>query len=294
MGVKIQTIKDIRFYLARELTGVYKEPEIRAIADILIKTVSGSTKLHQLYDNGFELVGRDIEKISEFTEKLKTGKPIQYILGQTTFYNCTIKVNSSVLIPRPETEELVDLIIRENRGFKGNIIDFGTGSGCIAIALAANLPLAAVTGIEISDDALAIARENAVINKVKISFLKGDIFNPDHNAVGKAGIVVSNPPYVRNSEKALMGKNVLDFEPPYALFVTDSDPLIYYNAILKLADKVLLPGGRLYFEINEAMGGPMIRLLESFEYSEIEIVTDINDKERIIKGRRKTKVNSKQ
>lgn len=290
MGVKIQTIKDIRFYLAKELTGVYKEPEIRSIADILIKTVTGVTKLHQLHDNGFKLAVKEVEKIIEFAEELKTGRPIQYVLGQATFYNCTIKVNSSVLIPRPETEELVDLIIRENKDFKGKIIDFGTGSGCIAIALAANLPLSALTGIEISDDALAIARENAVLNKVKISFIKGDIFNPDQIAAGKADIIVSNPPYVRNSEKTLMSKNVLDFEPPHALFVTDSEPLIYYNAILKLADKVLLPGGRIYFEINEAMSGPMIRLLESFEYSEIEVVTDINDKERIIKGIKKIKV----
>jgi release factor glutamine methyltransferase len=286
MGVKIQTIKDIRFYLAKELKSVYKEPEIRALADILIKTVTGATKLHQLYDNDYLVGNREAERIIEIVRELKSGRPIQYIVGETNFYNCTIKVNSSTLIPRPETEELVDLIIRENKGYQGNIIDFGAGSGCIAIALAANLPFAMLTGIEISDDAIMIARENAVLNNVKVSFEKGDIFTLDQEAVSKAGIIVSNPPYVRNSEKLLMGKNILDFEPPQALFVTDSDPLMYYNAILKLAESVLLPGGRLYFEINEAMGKPLIQLLKTFDYSEIAVVLDINDKERIIKGRK--------
>ncbi len=139
MGVKIQTIKDIRFYLAKELKVIYKEPEIRILADIIIKNVTGITKLHQLYNNNYILNGGTAQKVIEFVDELKTGKPIQYVIGETVFYDCIIKVNRSTLIPRPETEELVDLIIRENKGYKGNIIDFGTGSGCIAIALAANL-----------------------------------------------------------------------------------------------------------------------------------------------------------
>ena len=286
MGVKIQTIKDIRFYLVKELLGIYQETEIRSLADIIINTVIGITKLHQLYDNGYLVTGQQSEKILKIVEELKTGKPVQYILGETTFYNCTIKVNGSTIIPRSETEELVDLIVRENKGYQGNIIDFGTGSGCIAIALAANLPLSVLTGIEISDEAICIAQENARLNNVHVSFIKGDIFTLDSEVVSKAGIIVSNPPYVCNSEKFLMNKNVLNFEPHLALFVTDSDPLIYYNAILKLADKLLLRGGRLYFEINEMMGKSLILLLESFDYSEIEIVADLNNKERIIKGRK--------
>jgi release factor glutamine methyltransferase len=286
MGVKIQTIKDIRFYLARELAGFYKEPEIRILADIIIKTVKGITKLHHLYDNRSMVTGTQSENVFRITEELKTGKPIQYIIGETTFYNCTIKVNSATLIPRPETEELVDLIIRENKGYQGNIIDFGTGSGCIAVALAVNIPSSALTGIEISDEAISVARENARLNNVQISLIKGDVFNLNPEEVGNAGIIVSNPPYVRNSEKLLMNKNVLDFEPHQALFVTDSDPLIYYDTILKLAEKVLLPGGGLYFEINEVMGKSLFQLLESFNYSAIEIITDLNNKDRIIKGRK--------
>jgi len=242
--------------------------------------------LHQLYDSGSPVTNTEAEKIIEFTNELKTGKPVQYILGETTFYDCIIKVNGSTLIPRPETEELVDLIIRENKDYRGNIIDFGTGSGCIAIALAVNLPFSSITGIDISGDAISLARENAVLNNVKISFIKSDILNFGEEEFTKAGIIVSNPPYVRNSEKLLMGKNVIDFEPPLALFVPDYDPLVYYRAILKLAENILLPAGRLYFEINEAMGKSLIQLFESSGYSEIEIVPDINDKERIIKGRK--------
>lgn len=286
MAVKIQTIKDIRFYITQELNEVYNEPEIRVLSDILIKTVTGVTKLHDLYDNNYTIAATDAERIAEMTHELKTGKPIQYIVGETTFYNCTIRVNSSTLIPRSETEELVDLILRENKEYAGNIIDFGTGSGCIAIALAANLPLARLTGIDISESALEVARENGKLNKVNVSFIKGDIFNFNHALVSKAGIIVSNPPYVRSSEKAAMDNNVLDFEPHSALFVKDSAPLEFYSAILTLAEMLLLPGGTVYFEINEAMGIQMKNLMESFSYAETEIIPDLNGKDRIIKGRK--------
>jgi release factor glutamine methyltransferase len=286
MGVKIQTIKDIRFYLSRELLVIYKEPEIRIIADILIKAITGITKLHDLYNDTYLITSAEADRITDYTEELKTGKPIQYVVGETLFYNCKIKLNSSTLIPRPETEELVDFIIRENKGYRGNIIDFGTGSGCIAIALAANLPSSDVTGIDISGEAIRIAQENAVLNNVKVSFIKDDIFDLHLKSVAKSGIIVSNPPYVRNSEKVLMSKNVLEFEPHQALFVTDSNPLIYYEAIIRLAEEFLLPAGLLYFEINEMMGSSLVTLLELFGYSDIEVISDINDKERIIKGRK--------
>jgi release factor glutamine methyltransferase len=284
MGINIQTIKDIRFYVAKELEEIYQEPEISALANIIIKTVINIKKLHQLYMKEQPVTSEQAGRIIEICTELKTGKPIQYILGETNFYDCIIRVNSATLIPRPETEELVDLIIRENKSSPGNIIDFGSGSGCIAIALAANLPGSVVTGIDISDEAIRMAQENALLNNVAVRFLKGDIFSYAFKIVEKADIIVSNPPYVRYSEKQFMNKNVLDFEPPMALFVTDSDPLIYYHAILELAVKILVPGGRLYFEINELMGKSMVKLLESFGYSEIEIIADINSKERIIKG----------
>ena len=286
MGVKIQTIKDIRFLLARELKDIYGQPEIGSLTNIVIKTIMRISRLHQLYSQEQSVSDEQAGKIIEICNELKTGKPIQYILGETLFYDCTIKVDSSTLIPRPETEELVDLIIRENRQYHGSIIDIGTGSGCIAIALAANLPESVVSGIDISDKAIDMARGNALLNNVAVSFFQSDIFNFDPDKSEKTGIIVSNPPYVINSEKIYMSKNVLDFEPESALFVPDSNPLVYYNAILQIARDILLPKGKVYFEINETMGESMLHLLESFGYSLIEIVADINGKERIIKGRK--------
>ena len=286
MGVNIQTIKDIRSYLIRELEGIYPEPEINAIANIIIKSVFDLANLHHIYISDQVVNNVQAGIIINICSELKTGKPIQYVLGETTFYDCIIRLNSATMIPRPETEELVDLIIRENREYTGNIIDFGTGSGCIAVALAANLPGAVVTGTDISVEALGIAAENAMLNKVNVSFLKDDIFSFDPLIFNKAGIIVCNPPYIRNSEKHLMNKNVLEFEPHTALFVTDSDPLVYYNAILNKAIKILATGGKCYFEINEAMGKSVVSLLKSFRYNDIQIVNDINGKERIIKGTR--------
>jgi release factor glutamine methyltransferase len=284
MGVNIQTIRDIRLFLTKELELIYHDQEISVLANIIIKTVFPSTKLHQLYMPDQKVTINQSLRIIEICNELKTGKPIQYIIGETVFFDCLIKVNNATLIPRQETEELVDLIIKENRGFRDNIIDFGTGSGCIAIVLAINLPGSHVTGIDISDRALLIAQQNALLNKVVVSFLEYDILNFDSDKVDKAGIIVSNPPYVTNREKKFMKKNVLDFEPHIALFVPDYDPLVYYRAILSSAEKTLLPGGKIYFEINEAMGISMVQLFESFGYAEINIVKDINGKDRIIKG----------
>ena len=286
MAVKIQTIKEIRFQIRKELADVYNDHEAKIVSDIILKTVTGLKKLHQLYDDRQEVTESDKEKIFLLVNELKTGKPIQYVTGETTFYKCLIKLNPSTLIPRPETEELVDLIIRENKGLKGRIIDFGSGSGCIAIALASNLPFADITGVEISEEALNISRKNADLNNVKVTFSKNDILDFDFAGIEKAEIIVSNPPYVRESEKMLMSENVLGFEPPLALFVSDSEPLIYYKAILEIADQILLPGGKIYFEINEALGKSLYEVVESFDYSGIEIVRDLNDKERILKARK--------
>jgi release factor glutamine methyltransferase len=286
MGVNIQTIKDIRFYLVKELEEIYQEPEKSSIINIIIKTVTGISRLHQLYKTDSGITVSQAQKIIEICIELKTGKPIQYIVGETTFYDTRIKVNGATLIPRPETEELVDLIIKENRDFKNKVLDIGTGSGCIAIALALKMPESSVTGTDIYEDALTVARENAVLNNVHVSFFQDDIFNFKNYNLGEFAIIVSNPPYVRMSEIKHMNKNVLDFEPHKALFVNDNDPLVYYKAILKIAEKILIPAGRLYFEINEAFGSLMVNLLESAGYSEVAIVEDINGKERIIKGRK--------
>lgn len=285
MTVNLQTIKDIRSYFAKELCSLYDEKETGSLAKIIIKTITGASGLHQLNNPGFEISREQASAIIGICEELKTGKPYQYILGETNFYNCIIRVNPSVLIPRPETEELADLIIRENKNYSGGIIDFGTGSGCIAIALEANLPHSTVIGIDISEDALHLAKINAGLNNVTLAFQKNDILNFRYESIiEKPGIIVSNPPYVRQSEKKLMSRNVLDFEPHDALFVDDSKPLHFYRAILDIAHKILLKGGRLYFEINEAMGNPMADLVTSYGYTDVTVIKDMNNKDRFLKG----------
>jgi release factor glutamine methyltransferase len=286
MSVKFHTVKDIRKLFISGLKGIYQESEITAITNLILKTQLGIDRLHVLIDPEKIVAPENLERITRICTELKTGKPVQYVLGETIFYDCIIKVDSHTLIPRPETEELVDLVIKENRAFKGRITDLGTGSGCIAIALKRELPEATVTGIDISEGAIAKANENAVLNNVSVSFIKGDILKSDMHQVLNGDIIISNPPYVLESEKQFMKPNILDFEPYNALFVPDDDPLLYYRAIVNLSEKTLKPGGRIYFEINETKGEEMKKLLDLHRYTEVRIVKDINGKDRIITGRK--------
>lgn len=281
MAVNLLTIKDIRTYLDQELGELYDQNEISSLSRIIIRTISVPGDLHQFYDPRTRLREEQSMRIVEITAELRTGKPFQYVTGETEFYDCIVKVTPDVLIPRPETEELVDLIIKENRNFSGEIIDFGTGSGCIAIALAKNIPLSKVTGMDISERALNIAETNARINNTEVNFEINDILNYRPGNDHLAGIIVSNPPYVRNSEKSQMKGNVLDFEPAGALFVDDSDPLLYYRAILGIAKKSLDKSGKIYFEINEGLGMEMEELFDSFGYTGIRIIKDLNGRNRI-------------
>ena len=288
MAVKLQTIKDIRNYITGELSELYPRQESVSIADAVITKVFGMDRLTSVLKENEVIDDRKkTETILRYCIGLKKGKPLQYVTGETLFYDCVIKVSRGVLIPRPETEELVDLVVKENKGFAGSIIDIGTGSGAIAIALAASFPLARVTGIDISLAAIRTAIKNAENNNVPVAFLKADIFRINPAGLLKSDIIISNPPYVRDSEKKNMKKNVLGFEPHRALFVPDSDPLKYYRAILKLADHILIPGGSVYFEINEAMGKQVSDILELHKFSEIEIIKDLNGKNRIAKGKKR-------
>jgi release factor glutamine methyltransferase len=286
MSVNIRTIKEIGPYLARELRDLYPETETGAFARII------GRNLFRTGDGNFTLLPETLltqkqsDQVKSICRELRTGKPIQLVLGETSFYNCTIRLSGKTLIPRPETEELVDLIIRENKGFSGRIIDIGTGSGCIAIALAINLSASSVSGMDISEEAIAEAVRNALLNKADVDFFAGDIMDPDRKRCGRNNIIVSNPPYVRESEKKLMAANVLDFEPHEALFVPDQDPLRYYAAILAVSPDILLPRGKVYFEINEAMGKEMTELVRRSGFTDTEIVKDLNGKERFLKARR--------
>ena len=216
-------------------------------------------------------------------ESLKKEIPIQYLLGKTSFYGLDFELNSTVLIPRPETEELVEWIIKNHSKKHGQlkILDIGTGSGCIAISLAKNLPEASVFAIDVSEMALATAKKNATVNEVNVTFIQKNILETE-DLEQQFDIIVSNPPYVRNLEKKEIKKNVLDHEPHLALFVEDNDALIFYRKIAALAQKNLSPNGQLYFEINQYLGVEMKDLLEKMNFKNIELRKDIYGNDRMI------------
>ena len=219
--------------------------------------------------------------------RLKTHEPIQYILGETQFYGLPFIVTPATLIPRPETEELVDWVVSEflHHNSELKLLDVGTGTGCIAISLAKNIPNATVSALDISKEALQVASQNAKINKVKVNFMESDIVKVK-TLPQKYDVIVSNPPYVRNSEKKKMQKNVLDFEPSSALFVGDDNPLVFYSKITELASKYLNPNGLLFFEINEYLSKELIQLLEKEFFINIELKKDVFGKDRMIKAKR--------
>ena len=213
-------------------------------------------------------------------EKLKAGEPIQYILGKGPFYGREFLVNEHTLIPRNETEELVHLIIKENPQSGLKILDIGTGTGCIPISLDLEMKSPEIYGIDISEKALEVARNNGELLKTNVSFLKCDILN-GMPQVPELDILVSNPPYVPEAEKFEMHRNVLDFEPVLALFVPDQDPLLFYRVIGEKGKQLLKPGGKLYFEIHEKFGSEVAELLTSLGYQDVKLVRDLNGKERI-------------
>lgn len=228
----------------------------------------------------------DEEKITGIAKKLMIGIPVQYVLGYTDFYGLRFKVNKNVLIPRPETEELVKLIIKESKDKSGlRVLDIGTGSGCIAIALAKGLINPQVQAIDISTKALEVAKENSILNEASVKFINADILKESGwGKLFKFDIIASNPPYVTERERDGMHVNVLNNEPHSALFVPEDEPLLFYNKISDMALKHLSPGSKLYFEINEAYGIEIAGMLESKGFTDILILKDLNGKDRIATG----------
>ncbi len=224
-----------------------------------------------------------VEKFDEALTRLKTHEPIQYIIGETEFFGLPFKVNKHTLIPRPETEELVEWILKEIPSSEAmELLDIGTGSGCIAISLAKSLQNANVSALDISKEALKIASENAELNKVEVNFFQADILNSE-TLPEQYDIIVSNPPYVRELEKKQMQVNVLKYEPDSALYVKNEDPLVFYRSIALLAKNYLKSDGKLFFEINEYLGDEMIALLKGQGFKNIEIIKDIYGRNRMMK-----------
>lgn len=278
-------------YIEHELQGIYPPGEIRSFTRILCEHVCGVPYHRLLLDKDKQLSANELQAIHRIVERLKQSEPIQYILGDAPFYDLSFTVTPGVLIPRSETEELADYIIRTHTDRKGNatrILDIGTGSGCIAVTLARHLPGAEVWAVDISEVALETARQNAVKNGVSVRFCQVDVLQERCAGMfpGVYDILVSNPPYVTDSEKKNMEKNVLDYEPSLALFVPDTDPLLFYKAISRLGKQKIREGGFLYFEINARFGKETAGLLEKDGYKQVRLMKDLYGKERMIEARR--------
>lgn len=278
-------LKNYRNQFKEELAAIFDEKEIESFFYILLEAFHQMKRVDLALNPNFELDVIQLLQWETVLSQLKEHKPIQYILGETEFFGLSFYVNENTLIPRPETEELVDWIIKQSKGEsqKANIkiLDIGTGSGCIAISLAKNIPTAHVSALDVSEKALTTAKKNAERNNVQVEFLHQSILETE-DLLEQFDIIVSNPPYVRNLEKEEINKNVLAYEPHLALFVEDHDALLFYRKIAELAQKNLSENGQLYFEINQYLGKEMIELLEKMNFKNIELRKDIYGNDRML------------
>ncbi|MBX2841944.1 MAG: peptide chain release factor N(5)-glutamine methyltransferase, partial [Flammeovirgaceae bacterium] len=256
--------------LSKILEDIFDQGEAQSIAFLIIEKLFGLSRVKVIAN--YPVIINDSNSLELLLKRIGNNEPIQYIMGETEFFDLTFKVNPSVLIPRPETEELVNLIIRENKkASQLTLLDIGTGSGCIAISLVKNIPQAKVFAMDIDKETIKTAQENALLNKVNVFFLHGDILKDGIlNDIPTLDLIVSNPPYVRELEKLEMKENVLKHEPEKALFVQNANPLQFYEKITKIASEKLRIGGRLYFEINEAYGLETKSLLVNNGFKNVE------------------------
>jgi release factor glutamine methyltransferase len=279
-------LKQYKTHFFNSLKNIQDEQEIESFFFILTEYLHNLKRVDVALNPNFELSDAAIEKWNAILAQLQLEKPIQYITREAWFYGLQFEVNENTLIPRPETEELVEWIIESQKSKvqsqKLEILDIGTGTGCIPISLKANLPQANVSAIDVSEQALEVAKRNAQSNKVEVNFIQVNILEVlDLNQ--NFDIIVSNPPYVRNLEKQEIKKNVLDYEPHLALFVEDTDALLFYRKIAQLALKNLSPNGLLFFEINQYLGIETVELLENLGFKNIELKKDMYGNDRMIK-----------
>lgn len=279
----VMELKDFLHKVRSELSPVYGESETNWMIRTIFEHLKGWSHVDLVLHNDYEVSDFLIGKVEMIVKRLLKKEPIQYIFGDTYWYGMTLKVTPAVLIPRPETEELVDMIVKENNVSDLNVLDICTGSGCIAIALAKNLPFSNVDAIDISDEALSVARENAKDNKAKVNFYKKDALDliPDGE---RYNIIVSNPPYIMNKERENMDANVLDYEPHIALFVPDNNPLEFYKSISEYAIKTLVPGGKLYLEINPLSAEALCDMLKGHGWTDVELIRDMYKNNRFVKA----------
>lgn len=280
------TLKQTSGWFLEKLAGIYPDTEIKSITTLVLGHVTGLKPFEQSLNGNTNIPNELFKSVENILARLINCEPVQYVLGYTEFYGLPFNVAPGVLIPRPETEELVHLIKREVSPLNGSLIDIGTGSGCIAISLANQLPDWQIYATDFSQAALDIATLNAQQNKVKVQFALSDLFT-DNQPFGSEvffDVVVSNPPYVTHSEKQYMHANVLNFEPDTALFVPDNDALRYYRQLARFANERLKPQGRLYVEINEHFGAETLDLFLSNGFKSGQIINDMQGKARIVRA----------
>jgi len=288
------TLNEARTVLTKELDKVYDSDELKNIIDLVLEHITTMPRMEQVKSKLAYLTCGQLETIDSITERLKKNEPIQYVLGEAWFAGMKFKVNKNVLIPRPETEELVDWIVKENTlpitiGTMNNaqfsIIDIGTGSGCIPITIKKKLPDANISAIDVCSEALFTATENAIEHTTEIDFILLDFLDEEKwNELGQFDIIISNPPYVRQSEKENMHVRVKEFEPHKALFVPDNDSLLFYKKLSDFSLKHLKPGGSLFVEINESLGDGVIKLFRDSGFVNIKLKKDMQGKDRMVKA----------
>ncbi|WP_111709237.1 peptide chain release factor N(5)-glutamine methyltransferase [Lutibacter citreus] len=277
-------IKEFKTQFFTELSELYPQTEIQSFFNIIIEYKLNLTRIDVALQPDFEIKSVDLNFLKNALSELSKFTPIQYIIGETEFFGLKFKVNKNVLIPRPETEELIQSIIEDSKNLgEIKILDIGTGTGCIAISLAKNLPNATIFALDISSEALKTAKENALLNNASVKFIEADILNLDE-LPSTYSIIVSNPPYVRELEKQHMQKNVLDNEPHLALFVEDDNPLLFYNKIGDLAKKHLSSKGNLYFEINQYLGKETAELISEKDFKNVQLKKDMFGEDRMLKA----------
>ena len=280
------TLRQLTTALSTALQALYDAPEAEAIAQQVLEHLLDLPPLQRLIQGQEEVgAGERLEALPEIQARLLRHEPLQYVLGRAHFAGLELEVTPATLIPRPETEELVELIAREQRSRPGlRVLDVGTGSGCIPLALAERLPGCLLTAVDVSGEALAVARRNAERCAVTIDFQQLDILTAAPRLAAPLDVLVSNPPYVLENERPLMRPNVLEFEPATALFVPDHDPLLFYRRIAGLSRELLRSGGTIYFEINEQFASETTALLHELGYTEVAAHDDIFGRPRMVRA----------
>jgi len=270
----------------KELSSLYSGSELETINFWLLEHFAGIDRSNFIKNFNANVNQSSIIHFCNAIEKLKEGIPVQYVIGVVDFYDIKLNVNNSVLIPRPETEELVDLIVKENKNNRGlRILEIGTGSGCIALSLAKHLESSHITAIDVSSSALETAKVNTVNNSLaNVEFLEMDFLKEKYILEGEFDMIVSNPPYIAQSERPNISTNVLDFEPELALFVPDDNALIFYEKIASMANKNLKRKGVIFVEINEQLGIETAALFTSDMFTSVEVIKDMSGKDRFIKA----------